>query len=452
MKSTFTTLNAKFIFALIYLFSIGVIQAQNFTGTWGKTNGPCYAPSCVTPDVINFSVIANTSTTASATAACAPINNFTTIDYTFAAVQNFSGNNLLATFNANFAGKFLLIQLQDNLGTQTKYDFNYVLPIQQANTNYQYSIDFHPLAGTCNLNSISKIRLILYNAQTAGGNDATSNFTGNLTITYTLDNKKTGEVDLVPSSVSQVWLQEASNLIYNPSGAGVLFGAIPSQVDPSFLYPYYSATIKGRTNILGNDNAFEIWSNNLINGRRQYLGIGNYTFANNSEYSLINSGEFGAGGYYSKSLILQNNTGNLGIGTFTASPLAKFQVNGNALIGIHQPTNYTNYKLAVEGLFVSQQSVVTAVANWSDFVFKKEYKLPSLTEQEKFIQDNGHLNGIPSEQEVLTKGYDLAQMDAKFLQKMEELYLYTIELKKEIEKQKQEIEKLNNKIEQIENK
>lgn len=51
---------------------------------------------------------------------------------------------------------------------------------------------------------------------------------------------------------------------------------------------------------------------------------------------------------------------------------------------------------------------------------------------ENFIKEHGHLPDIPSEQEVLENGYNVGEMDALLLQKIEELTLYVIELEKEL--------------------
>jgi hypothetical protein len=74
--------------------------------------------------------------------------------------------------------------------------------------------------------------------------------------------------------------------------------------------------------------------------------------------------------------------------------------------------------------------------------FKKDYVLPTLEEVEKHIIDKGHLENIPSEEEVLKNGINLGEINAKLLQKIEELTLYIIELKKENEIIKKDILKL----------
>ena len=69
---------------------------------------------------------------------------------------------------------------------------------------------------------------------------------------------------------------------------------------------------------------------------------------------------------------------------------------------------------------------------WADYVFHKDYNLTSLSETEKYINKNGHLPGIPTEQEVIEQGVDLAEMNRLLLEKVEELTLHLIEQEKKI--------------------
>jgi len=84
-------------------------------------------------------------------------------------------------------------------------------------------------------------------------------------------------------------------------------------------------------------------------------------------------------------------------------------------------------KLAVNGTITSKEVIVTT-DGWSDFVFDNHYKLKDLEEVKQFIEENNHLPDIPSEKEVLVSGIELGKMDAKLLQKVEELTLYMIEM------------------------
>ncbi|MHC0446345.1 hypothetical protein ACWA1F_13125 [Flavobacterium sp. 3-218] len=127
------------------------------------------------------------------------------------------------------------------------------------------------------------------------------------------------------------------------------------------------------------------------------------------------------------------------------SPALSINEDLNVGIGTVNPQN----KLDVKGTIHSQE-VKVDMENWSDFVFKKEYNLPTLDQVEKHIEEKGHLENIPSEEEVLKNGINLGEMDTKLLQKIEELTLYSIQQNKKIEEQSKEIESLTERLSKIE--
>ena len=101
-------------------------------------------------------------------------------------------------------------------------------------------------------------------------------------------------------------------------------------------------------------------------------------------------------------------------------------------------TDFTgNHKLRVEGSIGAREIKVEA-SGWSDFVFEKDYKLRTLDEVEQHINQNGHLPEIPSEAEVKENGINLGEMNAKLLQKIEELTLYMIDMNKRVDQLEQE--------------
>jgi len=101
--------------------------------------------------------------------------------------------------------------------------------------------------------------------------------------------------------------------------------------------------------------------------------------------------------------------------------------DGNVGIGVL----HSNNKLDVNGTIHSKE-VKVDMTGWSDFVFKKDYKLPTLEQVEKHIVENGHLENIPNTAEVLENGINVGEMNAKLLQKIEELTLYIIQQNKKI--------------------
>lgn len=119
--------------------------------------------------------------------------------------------------------------------------------------------------------------------------------------------------------------------------------------------------------------------------------------------------------------------------------------SGNVGIGTTTPDS----KLSVDGE-IHTKEVKVDITGWSDFVFEENYDLPSIESVEKHIQKKGHLNDIPSAKEVEENGILLGEMNAKLLQKIEELMLYTIHQEKKINKQHQQINTLINRVEQLE--
>ncbi|VVV02071.1 MULTISPECIES: hypothetical protein [Mesonia] len=186
------------------------------------------------------------------------------------------------------------------------------------------------------------------------------------------------------------------------------------------------------------------------------------SFVKHGDYGFPNYGTVLAGGSYSTSqdggvfqlyfpyneyyggnapkirLGLYNNKGWSNWETFYTSANANKEdidwkakslyVNENIGIGTVSPGSW---KLAVNGKVRAKE--VKVETGWSDFVFNKEYELPSLQEVENHIKQKGHLKDIPSAKEVEENGIFLGEMDAKLLQKIEELTLYTIQQEKKIE-------------------
>ncbi|WP_316815843.1 hypothetical protein [Pedobacter nyackensis] len=105
-------------------------------------------------------------------------------------------------------------------------------------------------------------------------------------------------------------------------------------------------------------------------------------------------------------------------------------------------TNVHSYKLAVGGGIMAESVKVKPQAQWPDYVFEKDYPILPLNELEKFVLKNKHLPNIPNAAEVKKEGIDVGEMNAKLLQKIEELTLYLIELKKENETLKSRVDKI----------
>ena len=172
----------------------------------------------------------------------------------------------------------------------------------------------------------------------------------------------------------------------------------------------------------------------VVVGPNATAPFGNLTVQTlNNSYGISHLGEGGN--------ILATRMGgtSAGIGTFSNTNMRIFS-GGVSSIFITAGTNnvgigkdFPTYKLEVNGTIHSKE-VIVDLQNWPDYVFKKNYQLPLLSDVEKFILKNNHLPNIPSAIEINEKGLQLGNTQKKMMEKIEELTLYLIEANKRIER------------------
>ena len=133
--------------------------------------------------------------------------------------------------------------------------------------------------------------------------------------------------------------------------------------------------------------------------------------------------------------------GKVGIGGNTATAFGNFPSNSGGV-------SVSNYNLFVKGGILTDE--VRVSTSWADYVFAKDYKLPTLQEVEKHIQEKGHLINIPSAQRVKEDGIELGEMAKIQQEKIEELTLYIIEQNKINEAQNKLILQLSDRLNAIE--
>ncbi|WP_420387388.1 hypothetical protein [Roseivirga sp.] len=124
-------------------------------------------------------------------------------------------------------------------------------------------------------------------------------------------------------------------------------------------------------------------------------------------------------------------------------------ITGGGRVGIGTTT--PDKELSVNGT-IHAKKIKVDINDWPDFVFQNNYQLPTLQEIETHIAEKGHLPGIPSESEVIEKGINLGEIDAKLLQKIEELTLYLIEQNKQNQAQQVKIEQLEKELKALKQK
>ena len=184
--------------------------------------------------------------------------------------------------------------------------------------------------------------------------------------------------------------------------------------------------------------------------------------------SANNQGELALGLYSVNDIANDGTIFKVGTGTDAASRyngITVYQKGGdrngsyNYFVAIGSSANTQPTRFGTEALRV-YGSIRSATANYADYVFEDyyhgtsvlnpNYKFTSLYDTEKYIKANHHLPGVTSvkELEKTKDGYsfNLTDLSTQSLEKIEELYLHTIEQQKQIDSQKTELDVLKDLI------
>ena len=104
---------------------------------------------------------------------------------------------------------------------------------------------------------------------------------------------------------------------------------------------------------------------------------------------------------------------------------------GRVGIGTDDPQN----ALDICGFARAEEIIVQN--NWCDFVFNKDYQLPSLAEQKAFIDKNGHLKNFQSEEEMDGQIH-VGDVNKRQQQSIEEIMLYLIKIEERVKELEEE--------------
>lgn len=257
------------------------------------------------------------------------------------------------------------------------------------------------------------------------------------------------------SAVQQDDMALGQGAIANGSSATAIGESTEATGVSSIAIGASSHSIGDNSTAIGNGSQAEAINSTAIGLSAQAIGDESLAIGNNvrtdsyAEFSLgINNTN---GGGDANNWVATDRLFSIGNGATTASKSNAMVIlkNGNTGIGFDSPTQ----KLDVNGI-VKATSFISSTTTYPDYVFEnyydgfsdlnKDYKMLTLNEAEQFVQENGHLYGVKSFKDIKkdNMNVDVTEMTIKNLEKIEELFLYIVELKNENEKLKIEIEQL----------
>ena len=252
---------------------------------------------------------------------------------------------------------------------------------------------------------------------------------------------------IIPDSTGTPWITNGNNIYYNSGNVGI-----------GTLNPEHVLDVAGQTIIKASINSDMLdvvndASANTVDAKNDLIW-GRYTNVQNTNPGLIRFTTW-ADGYQREIFQVRNNgymfLGNKSTGNYQFAFKVTVDNNLTRAISIYNTASGSSvpeFMVYGNGKVYCREVTITS-GGWADNVFYPNYILPKLSEIEKYISEQGHLPGIPSEKEIINKGLNTGEMLKKQMQKIEELTLYTIEQEHKTEAQDEKIKMLEEKIEAL---
>ena len=255
-------------------------------------------------------------------------------------------------------------------------------------------------------------------------------------------------------SIKGVNVNDAQSIAVATDGTYVV--ASGARVKGTYMLTFEAANRVQTVVVLANANQFDDNSSLSVLSNTSYNNaavMSNFRLVFSSDKSVVylvfdianRNGGASISAYFNGTGFYNANWGGMLPGSPVAGGIYPWAVNmGNVGIGTTAP----DAKLAVNGT-IHTKEVRVDLTGWSDYVFNKEYVLPTLMEVKNYIDKNHHLPDMPSEKEVLANGVNLGEMNKVLTKKVEELTLYLIAKDDQLNAQQKDISELKRQLKRL---
>lgn len=255
-----------------------------------------------------------------------------------------------------------------------------------------------------------------------------------------------------------------SNPIWN-NGPNKLFTECSGvRVGIGTASPDFALDVRGDTKTAGN-----LWANQSLSIGADMNAFSKLYLVNQNRTAAIHANTVGNTKSYQRLMFFEYDNADtkiLEVQNVTQGYTA-FSLKSNGEMDIHNGLNplfhlgtdgmlsirnnaIETFRIEANGM-VRARKVKVDSETWPDYVFEPEYQLLPLDQLEAFLLQHKHLPSIPSQKQITEEGIDLAEMNVKMMEKIEELTLYLIQQNKELQKQGKELEELKVELKRLKN-
>ena len=128
-----------------------------------------------------------------------------------------------------------------------------------------------------------------------------------------------------------------------------------------------------------------------------------------------------------------------------------YMASGGGNVGVGITSVPSGYKIAINGKVICEEMNVQLSSNWPDYVFQEDYALLPLKDLKQHLKTEKCLPNIPNADIIEKEGLFVGEMQRKTIEKLEEAYLYILQLHQQNLEMEDELATLQEQVQELVN-